>query len=123
MQLRLLRQGKKRNVYVLVLPGGRSPAFSFLRDLEQTYRASHQTMVRRIDDHANEGPSLNVRHFHVIKTFGNLYVFKTYQGSRLLCFYHLSNSTVLLTGYKKGGPETPEYKKAAGLRDQFLGEE
>ena len=51
----------------------------------------------------------------------NTQIFHAIKSSRLLCFYHLGNSTVLLIGYKKGGPET-EYKRAAGLRDKFLAE-
>ena len=77
MPLRLLRQGKRRDIYLLVLPNDRSPSFSFLKDLEQKNKTSHKTMLRRINDHADEGPSLNTQIFHAIKTIKNLYVFKT----------------------------------------------
>jgi hypothetical protein len=114
-------EGRKRVIYWLVLPNGDCPARKYLEELRRRDRISHQAMVRRYVNHANNGHTTIKKHGHPIAKRKNLFVWKTDQGARLLYFELPDKSPVMTWGYNKGAPENQQYDRAERHRDAFEG--
>jgi hypothetical protein len=126
MKLALKYRGQQYNIYAIVCDDGSCPAFDFLEHVKQQNSASHKSLVNLLIRHADHGQIRNQKKSRPIKgrkrQIGRLFEFKSNQGDRLLYFYQQGQKTILIHGFHKGAPVRAEYKKAEGMRDQYLRE-
>lgn len=118
MKLNRQYTGEKKIIYYLVLDNGDCPAMTFMEKLKADNEVSNKAMVRRITNHAKIGSTQIFKQGHQIR--GNLFVWKTKQGARLL-YFQLPNSHCVVThGYYKGDPERVQYQRAENLRGAYF---
>lgn len=126
MKLAIQYRGQIFTIYAIVRDNGSCPAVDFLERLKQENGSSHKSLVNLLIRHADHGQLANERKSRPIKgrnsKIGRLFEFKTKQGDRLLYFYEQGQKTILIDGFHKGSPPQREYKKAEGMRDEYLGE-
>jgi hypothetical protein len=120
MILSLQYQGYRLNIYAIICDDGSCPAVDFLEQVKQNDPASHKSLVKIYTIHADHGPIRNIRKSRYVRR--NLFEFKSYQGDRIIYFYLPDGKTVLTHGFHKGTPAEVEYRKAEGIRDQYIRE-
>jgi len=119
-RLEVARTGRTLTGWYLVLPTNDCPSRDYLIKLERANKVSHKAMIRRIENHVNNGTTTIPKHGHPVRGRTNLFVWKTDQGARMLYFEIRNRHPVMVIGYAKGDPEEREYRRAEKLRDAYL---